>query len=266
MQIADSTGEMPMWYAVYLVYRLAPESELRPGQRVQSQEDLLLLERPSHNAALRSALEIGAHIGRFGQQLLDQDPGALSKLGLPAPFRLLHPGNVDVFRAFTFLGVRDIVVLQGAPGDETQIDFRELEPAPSAEGLARSLEDTQAFIVVGRAYSGASAVGERERLYARYSWYLADQIYQRLRDPAVPASEGDLLVLRRVLLHATRPEEALRRSSENASEWEHAHPVWKFVGLRQLSLVDDDLCDSCELAWTIGPIDVDSIRFPWPAT
>lgn len=224
------------------------------------QEDLLLLDAELAEAAYKKALALGAEVGDFGQRLLKGERDAMHYLGLGREFRqvpaeactepgsaLLHPSNRDVYRGFRFLGLKDLVPLRQKPGDRTEVDVRQLvTDRDQLLPMITPTADLQAFSPTGKAYLGPAKQREERRLYEHYHWYIAEQVFCRRQHPS---GEGSGLS-RLVIIYANGPEQATSEAVDDGSQWMRGSDR-EFSGLRQLSLITDELQDGCELRSSI---------------
>ncbi len=252
-----------MWYATYLVYDLGNQDG-PSGDPTRLQEDLILLEAEDPDEVYLKALQLGAEVGSFGQSWLSGEPGALRELGIelePPSTRLqdqpdgqvspfLHPSNVEIYRGFHFLGLKDIVRVQGDLRHGTQIDVRRT-PAkhhPTQAAVA-PLESLRAFSPAGPAYVGRAMDQENLKLYESNHWYAAEQVFSA---SACASIDGGALE-RVVLMYAPEPDSAASSAADNGLSWARQNGG-EFCGLHELSLVDGPLKDGCELRSSIFEI------------
>jgi hypothetical protein len=259
-----------MWYATYLVYDLGHQNG-PVGRLKRLQEDLVLLAAKDANEVYVRALQLGSEVGSFGQRWLSGEPDALHELGieLERPSAalpdqpegqvspLLHPPNAEIYRGFRFLGLKDIVHVPGDLKHGTQIDLRRKSATHHvAQDVVTPPEDLQAFSPAGPAYAGRALEEEKLKLYERNHWYTAEQIFSTSRCALI--DEG--LLERVVLLYAPQPERAASSAADNGLSWARRNGG-EFCGLHELSLVDGQLEDGCELRSAIFEIAMEDIPF-----
>lgn len=248
------------WYAAYLIYFLEDLASAEVLGTVRVQEDLVLLYGDSSEHAYSKAVDMGNQVGQFGRDLLQDSLDALRSIGLGSHSEnIVHPSLRETFTDFQFAGLGDLVPLSGPPADGVEIDLNHREFRSEAfEEPSGKAQDWLAFSPLGPAYQDDPAERQLASLYARYHWYLAEQVFSvssgHLNDSTIVK-----ILYRLVLVEANGPQAAFERAELDASLWPGLNNInCKYVSLRQLSLVQDSLREFCELRSVV-------VSKPYPA-
>ena len=250
------------WYAARLLYAVGLEHGL-----LSIEEDFWLFCAESAEAALSQALAGAESAEAMGNALIE-GPSAIRELGFPELSTLItlgepegprtgdHEGHGgmpgDRYTMYRFLGVRHLCRIGNRLGHGTVLGTYRCcaqPPTPTTESLS-------AFDPAGPAYTGASRDARNARLYEKYKWYLAEQLFQ------VPPGSSDAAGAtfgRFVLLSGDSPKEA--SSAAMADGESHSAIAGSiFVGLRGLSLITDAFRDACSLGTDEYDIQLEAAR------
>lgn len=215
------------------------------------QEDLVLIVAPNAEVAYEEAMALGRRAETFGEGVLE---GRVNWRNLPGaeaiadgmPRDLLHPGLLDRYKGFQFLGLKELGPLPGAPAHGLEIEALEISLDDEDRASIRScLEETfSAFSPSGVAIAEGERGAWNSKLYEQYKWYLAEQVFEIEVDRVAESAETKALE-RLVLIKAEEPREAVAKARIEPPQ-DLARQI-QLVGIREVSLVQSELVDGCEL-------------------
>ena len=228
------------------------------------EDDRWLLSATSLREAFETALHGAAAATGMGKALVSGNPELINATELGDLSRRLFPPtlsgqqNADrgrggfvgferKYSVYEFLGFGSLHLV-----DETLEHGSEIERYEVLRALRFPVKEALlAFDPSGPAYSGVARGAHTLELYGRYTWYLAEQLFDNAPEVSSETLYGGARGKRwgrLVLINAHAPEEAYELSIADAlaTPWIR-DATSTFVGLRQLSLVTDDFREACVL-------------------
>ncbi len=269
-------AESPSWYGARLVYLIG---KLRKGDRIRVQEDFWLLQAKGADEAYQKVLSAAEAATPLGQALADGRITTFQAFGLDRFISIFFPDDASstvaefergperlkgTYSVYEFIGIRDLHYIGNALGHRVQIDRYNVSlRRGGALVQARKGRGLLAFHPSGPAYVGRAARLNDAKLYERFHWYLAEELFEGPTGQEQGAARQVQACL--VLIEADGPDQAYELGLADGmgraeADFGTRSVPTRFLGLRQLSLITDKLRDFCIIRTDEYRIPVEEIR------